>query len=319
MTTQFKRLPKFAVSTGFLALAISIGVSASQAQASETFSVDSTAGGMALNTNNQFRKIDGQPRISVWQRSDNDPDQQFDRLPGNRGGVLLKHRSTGNCLNAHYLSNDAGLNVWGCNANDPDQNFTLTDLGGKYNEIRRTGTHFCVDSPERTNGGKVRMWQCNASHPNQRWKTSQPPIVKAESFFLWANGQSRITRLDTTDYVGQCVTLIARYLQDVYLNGDKTYRTYGNGKDVAATVATKFGNSFEPLTKNGLPKRGAVISFPGPSTYGHVGIVMETRTSNNVRQVRMMESNWDNRAPNTTVRIGGWINIDGSNGWTNPR
>jgi surface antigen len=334
MATQFKLLTHAAASISSLALLVLVGISATKAQAVETFSVDSTNGGLALNTNNQFRKIDGQPRMAVWQRNDSDPDQQFGRLPGKKpGSTLLKHIATSRdaklrnknapdkCLNAHYLGNGKEINVWDCKASDPAQNFDIIPLGNSYYQIRRTGTKFCVDSPTRTKGGKVHLWECNASHPNQRWKTSQTQGVnqKAEGFFLWANGQSRITRLDTRSYVGQCVTLIARYLQEVYLNGDKTYRSYGNGKDVAKTVAANFRNSFEPLTKIGLPKRGAIISFLGPSAYGHVGIVMEARTSGNVRQVRMMESNWDNKAPNTTVRIGGWISIDGNTGWTNPR
>lgn len=171
MTTQFKHLPKAAVFFGVLAIATSICTAAKPVKA-ETFSVDSNTGGMALNTNNQFRKIDGQPRIAVWQRNDGDQDQQFDRLNGNRGGTLLKQRSTGKCLNAHYLFNGAELNVWNCDANDPDQNFTIADLGGSYNQIKRTGTNLCVDSPDRANGGKVHLWDCNPSNPNQRWKSS---------------------------------------------------------------------------------------------------------------------------------------------------
>ena len=172
MATQSKLLPKFAASISSLVFLGLIGASATKAQAAETFSVDSSNGGMALNTNNQFRKIDGQPRMSVWSRKDSDSDQQFDRLPGKSGSTLLKQRSTGKCLNAHYLSNGSELNVWNCNANDPDQNFNVIDLGGNYNQIKRTGTNLCVDSPTRANGGKVHLWECNPSNPNQRWKSS---------------------------------------------------------------------------------------------------------------------------------------------------
>lgn len=149
-----------------------------------------------------------------------------------------------------------------------------------------------------------------------------------EAFFNWANGQRGIARLDTTSYRGQCVSLVARYVQEVFLTGaDRTRsRTFGNGKDTAGSVANQFSQKFEPLTRTGLPRRGAAISFPGPNTlYGHTGIVMEARMSGNIRQIRMMESNWDLRAENSAVRIGDWVNLDGRNsyggvnGWTNPR
>lgn len=194
MTTQLKRSTYTVASIGVLAVFMAIGTSAKPVKA-ETFSVDSTTGGMALNTNNQFRKIDGQPRMAVWPREDNDSDQQFDRLPGNLGGTLLKQRSTGKCLNAHYLRNGAELNVWNCNANDPDQNFTITDLGGNYNQIKRTGTNLCVDSPTRTNGGKVHLWECNPSNPNQRWKTSQAGAITLSVLqrLLFSNAPSVVT------------------------------------------------------------------------------------------------------------------------------
>jgi hypothetical protein len=154
---------------------------------------------------------------------------------------------------------------------------------------------------------------------------------KAADFFAWVNGQPGIARRDAAsfnwDTRGQCVTLVVRYLQDAYFNRSTAYRAYGDGKDMAAGVARQHADLFEPVTRNGLPKRGAIISFPGPLTqWGHVGIVMESRMSGNVRQIRMLESNGDNKGPNSTVRIGNWINIDGSNngyagvnGWTNPR
>ncbi|MBD2666197.1 RICIN domain-containing protein [Richelia sinica] len=131
-------------------LVLSTGI----AQAVETFSVN---GNMALNTNNLFRRIDGTPRMSIFQRNDNDPDQQFDRLSGNRGGILLRHRTTGQCLNAHYLENGREINVWNCDANDPDQNWNLVDLGGGYNLIRRANTNLCVDTPTRDSQGKVHL------------------------------------------------------------------------------------------------------------------------------------------------------------------
>lgn len=170
-------------------------------QAAETFSVDN----VALNTNWNFRRFDGQPRMSIWSRNDNDSDQQFDRLTGNLGGTLLKHRSTNNCLNAHYLWNGAEINVWPCNGSDPDQNWNLINVSDGRMLIQRRGTNLCVDTPTRDNGGKVHLWDCDSNNGNQRWRssayTAPPPpptgsniIVKASTSNLNFNrGQQWVT------------------------------------------------------------------------------------------------------------------------------
>ncbi|WP_375494388.1 RICIN domain-containing protein [uncultured Nostoc sp.] len=173
MFVQIKFSPRLITLITFFSIVFPIGVFASQAQAAETFTVD---GNMALNTNNNFGRIDGQPRMSIYTRNDSDPDQQFDRINGNRGGTLLKHRSTGNCLNAHYVSDGGLVNVWPCNANDVDQNFVLSDAGNGYVQIKRAGTNKCVDSPTRNNQEKVYLWEC-VGNANQRWKSSAGSIT----------------------------------------------------------------------------------------------------------------------------------------------
>jgi murein DD-endopeptidase MepM/ murein hydrolase activator NlpD len=162
---NFKKVQKISA----IAIASVSLATAQAAQAVETFQVN---GGYALNTNNSFRLIDGNPRMSIYQHNINDPDQQFDRLTGNLGGILLRHRSTGKCLNAHYLANSAEINVWPCNASDPDQNWNLLPLSNGEFLIRRNGTNFCVDSPTRTNTGRVHLITCDTNNANQRWKSS---------------------------------------------------------------------------------------------------------------------------------------------------
>ena len=129
-------------------------------------------GDYALNTNNYFSRIDGFPIMSSWRRNDSHPDQQFERLQGN-WGTLLKHKSTGGCLNAHYLYNGAQMNVWiPCSASDPDQNWNIDDLGGGYFQIKRANTNLCVDMPNRNDSGRIHLWQCDRYNPNQRWRTN---------------------------------------------------------------------------------------------------------------------------------------------------
>ena len=149
---------------------ISLALTAKAAQAGETFQVN---GGYALNTNSSFRLIDGNPRMSIFQHNINDPDQQFERLPGSSSSsTLLRHGSTGKCLNAHYLANNSEMNVWPCSASDPDQNWNLVNLPSGEFLIRRNGTNFCVDSPTRTNTGRIHLITCDANNGNQRWKST---------------------------------------------------------------------------------------------------------------------------------------------------
>ncbi|MBD2577566.1 SH3 domain-containing protein [Oscillatoria sp. FACHB-1406] len=158
-----------------------------------------------------------------------------------------------------------------------------------------------------------------------------------EAFYRWAKGQTGITRLDGLYSLrGQCVTLIARYIQEVYLpaNQRSISLAFGNGKDTARFVSQMLPAQFSPTTTVGLPKRGAIISFPtigifNGITYGHVAIVMENRTLNNgQRQVRIMDSNGDSKGVNSTVvDRSTWINIPNGTAqgygtgiyWTNPR
>ena len=142
-----------------------------------------------------------------------------------------------------------------------------------------------------------------------------------EAFFQWANGQFSIARLDRSDLRGECVTLIARYVQEVFLPANERTipRAYGDGKDTASVLASNapFNQYFEGFTSSGIPRRGAVISFAAtPSNpYGHVAIVLEVQG----RRVRILESNRDNRAPNTTVTSDRWLDLSNARGWTNPR
>ena len=151
---------------------ISATALADNAQA-ETFSINNKA----LNTNGVFSRIDGQPRVTIWDAVPNDPDQDFQRLSGNRSGVLLKNQKTGNCVNAYRKFNGAEFNTWPCNPNDPDQNWQINSLGSNIVQIKLAGTNSCIDTPTRTNGGKVHLWTCDSNNSNQRFQSSNviPP------------------------------------------------------------------------------------------------------------------------------------------------
>jgi hypothetical protein len=130
------------------------------------------SGGVSLNTKNSFATVDGSPRLSLWAQNNNDNNQIFDRITGNKGGTLLKNRTTGKCINAHYAYNYGKVNVWNCDANDIEQNFDILDFGNSVTVLRRTGTNFCINSPQHYNAGQVFMWDCNGNDPDQRFVRS---------------------------------------------------------------------------------------------------------------------------------------------------
>jgi surface antigen len=171
--------------------------------------------------------------------------------------------------------------------------------------------------------------------PNPNPGTVAPVIVsgslspvsnKVDDFISRFNGASNIPRLDFNNLNGECVSLVARYLQEEYGQTGTMY--LGNGKDTAATVASQFSQFFKPISDPADPIRGSIISFPGISApFGHVAIVSETRRVNGVLQVRIIDSN--SAQFGRVVRDHSeWISINESNfsasgygagiTWTNP-
>ena len=144
--------------------------------------------------------------------------------------------------------------------------------------------------------------------------TCLTPASKAERFFASALGQKGIVHPTNRSFDGQCATLSAVYLQNVFIGGN--FRAYGNGRDVARSATNAHPNLFQFKT-SGIPKRGAIISFLGAGydgTFGHVGIVMET----NGTQIKILESNHDGLGKNSVVRISGWKSRAGVIGWADP-
>jgi Ricin-type beta-trefoil lectin domain len=177
MSTRSKFLSIVAACISFAAISTAM---ASAAKADQIYVFHNS--GMALNTNNSFSKIDGTPRMSLWSRNDNDPDQQFTELYSSQNrGVRFMHKSTGLCLNAHTLKDGGSVNLWNCDANDPDQSFTVQDLGGGKSFLKRAGTNFCVDSPTRNANGLIHLIQCNPSNFNQQWMISKRNVVNPPS------------------------------------------------------------------------------------------------------------------------------------------
>jgi surface antigen len=308
---QFTLLP--------LTLAVTV-LTAGASLAAETFSVN---GNMALNTNNAFSKVDGYPRMSIYSRNNSDPDQLFDRLPGNRGGVLLKHKSTGLCLNVYRPQPGKEVNTYPCNANDADQNWSLPSLGNGQYLIKRADSNWCVDSPTRNANGRIQVVGCETSNVNQRWSSSagsqsstpqNDNLNRINSALNQLNGQYAITDPDG-NYAGQCVSFVKRFTS---LLGIRMNPTGGNGgaKNMffnygvpGLSLSTSQADKIQ-FTGNQQPQIGDIIVFNSTNynPYGHIAVVQSVAGNGSVT---IEESNANGKAPNTSV-IRSSINLNSS-------
>lgn len=168
-------------------------------------------------------------------------------------------------------------------------------------------------------------------------RIDRPGVVSAASnapeglneFATQMVGTEGVQRADAPKkWQGQCVSLVARYIQDLHLPAHERAqgRSFGDGRDVASNVARDFPQRFGACTQSGLPQAGAVISFEGKgptSSYGHTAVVMQSRLHNGEAQARTLESNQDNRGPKSVVQRSAWLDLkDGlhgsATGWSNP-
>jgi murein DD-endopeptidase MepM/ murein hydrolase activator NlpD len=250
-------MPQISHKNKFLPVGIALSIvgTAGSAQAVETFYID----GFALNTNNQFTRIDNNPIMSSWGRNDGDIDQQFDRLQGNKGGILLKHRSTGSCVNSYRHFAGAQFNVWPCNPNDGDQNWKLIDQGSGYFVIQLANTNLCVEMPSRTNSGKIQLAGC-ANTANQKFRSS---ATQKQGYFDnllgWSdtdwensinsgaalnsinNGSSPVTQVYrdlSNDLFGKVFPIGGAYISDDYKRETGGSYGYHGGIDISATSGT---------------------------------------------------------------------------------
>ncbi|WP_295618549.1 CHAP domain-containing protein [Chamaesiphon sp. GL140_3_metabinner_50] len=101
----------------------------------------------------------------------------------------------------------------------------------------------------------------------------------------------RVWRKDNRNLDGECVTLIARYLQDHYGKGALWI---GDGRNTAGSVGSQFPNEFLPLSDPRLPIPGSIMSFSATSSnpFGHVVLVRSVQQNGNNLTLTILESNF---------------------------
>jgi hypothetical protein len=169
--------------------------------------------GVSLNTNYNYRRIYGEPRMSVYATNPNDGDQQFDRIQGN-AGWMLKHRGTGKCLNAYSKYSGAEPFVWPCNPADMDQNWEMLDKGNGYVLYRLKNTGMCLTlEPPVGNSSIVALRDCayNGANGTQDWIGSLNPNSPVYSGTPISANPPGTTPLPTTQQVVSNTTPLYEY------------------------------------------------------------------------------------------------------------
>ncbi len=232
----------------------------------------------------------------LWDHNVNSDNQNFDVIPGNRGGQLLRHRSTGMCLNAYRAGAGSLVNTFSCNANDPEQNFVIADHGNWYRVIRLANTNFCVDStPSTNNGQQVIMWHClpNGQNHFQRWLsrgssgfTPAPGGSSGSTSTLGVqvNFGSASYRQNNPFWRNYAPQSVGGYLWEV-VKGNCTWYANGRLRELgysAGDLNRLVGNAKDwawqarnaGIPTGNTPKVGAIAQWvSGGGGYGHVAVV----------------------------------------------
>lgn len=163
-----------------IAIALSLSIFSHKALG-EIFIVHGNA---SVNTKEKIELIENRTWMSIDSSNKNNPDEQLEYINDNGSGSLLKHVSTGNCLNTHSLVNAVELNILPCNPNNSDGNLLISDVENSNVEIKPVDTKLCVDAPPDENKSKAHLWECFQNR-YQPWKTIGINIASRRQSSSW--------------------------------------------------------------------------------------------------------------------------------------
>jgi surface antigen len=286
MNRQLKVHSLFVLLSGLTAAAI--GMSASPVKA-ETFSINNRA----MDTGFHLPRINGGgPRMVLWDHNVNSDNQNFDLISG-RSGQLLRHRSTGWCLNAYRASAGSHVNTYPCNPNDPEQNFSIADHGNWYRVIRLANTNLCVDStPSTNNGQQVIMWHCLPNGQNRASSNSNSNSNSASTLGIPVNFGSAAYRQNpfwpnfapqsVGGYLwavvkGNCTWYANGRLRELGYSSSDLNRLVGNAKEWAGQARNA------GIPTGNTPRVGAIAQWvSGGGGYGHVAVVESVNSNGTI-------------------------------------
>ncbi|WP_310489035.1 CHAP domain-containing protein [Chamaesiphon sp. VAR_69_metabat_338] len=244
-------------------------------------------------------------------------------------GQILSIQADGN-----FVVYGGGGALWATNTSGNYGAFLAIQTDGNLVMYRSDGRQALWAS--NTDSGQFRTrnasgWSGGGQSPVQVSQPSQRESQrKVAAFVGFANGQRGIRRYDISgsDYDGQCVTLVARYLQEHY-GASRSNLSLDHGRGTAASVGRQFSNSFLPLSDPSDPIPGSIISFPQiGGGYGHVALVVSSQRSGENLNIQILDSNGDGAGSNSVVTLRNLTvntrsltaqGYGGSIQWVNPR
>jgi surface antigen len=244
--------------------------------------------GVNTKSKNQCFSLNPQPdgNLALYRTSNGQP--IWDSKTYNRNVKQTIFQADGNLV----MYNTSNSPVWASG----------TDRRGSRLTVQDDGNVVIYNSQNQAIWATNTVTSCNA----------RPEIVppklresqrKVNDFVNQWNGKTGITRYDLggSGYNGQCVTLVARYLQDYY-GASKTGLVIGNGADVARKVGTEFSSFIWDTTEAPMP--GSILSFPSlGGGYGHVALVVSSTKNGDYLNIQILDSNGDNAGPNSVVKL----------------
>jgi hypothetical protein len=248
------------------------------------------------------------------------------------GQALWDTKTYGRNVNRTIFQNDGNLVIYN----------TSNQAVWASNTDRRGGTRVTVQDDGNFamyNAQNQALWATNTvtSCTVSQQPTQRESKRKVDAFVNAFNGKTNIQRYDLSNLGGQCVTLIARYLQEYY-GASRTSLTLGNGGQTAGVVANTFSSYFSTLQDPSDPIPGAIMSFPNAPysgncngrLCGHVALVVASARSGSNLNVQILDSNGDNKAlsgtsvvtlRNITINTSGYSASGYGSGiqWVNPK
>jgi surface antigen len=246
--------------------------------------------GINTKSKNQCFSLNPQPdgNLALYRTSNGQP--IWDSKTYNRNVKQTIFQADGNLV----MYNTSNSPVWASG----------TDRRGARLTVQDDGNMVIYNSQNQAVWATNTVGSCNAIvTPPETTPPQRDSKRKINDFVNQWNGKTGITRYDLggSGYNGQCVTLVARYLQDHY-GASKTGLVIGNGGQTARTVGTNFSSFIWDTNDDPMP--GSIISFPSLGYgYGHVALVVSVQRNGTNLNVQILDSNGDNAGPNSVVRL----------------
>lgn len=266
-----------------------------------TYKITSHAGsGLPLNVATSSA-ITGRTNVNIWSNTDS-TDQRW-----SIGSLSTTRQQVKSMSNTQYMLN-ANTATWNCDVytsnNDTYVNFVYVSAGVYRIQLDSDKSKY-LTAEGTASGSNVKWAALNSSSNAQQWKFTEVSTTGGSG----SSGATDASVLQAEfqkvgDYDGayglQCVDIVRWYI-DTYTTLNSTS---GNGEDLVANLANKYG-----LTIDSTPKAPGIFSVAGGyktwgcsgSSAGHTGVVVSVNTTQKTATVIHTGNSLTGKNPNSWV------------------